>query len=498
MFNSNNQAPYPLISFPMRVRKAAYEAQKLIQVTDIVAATSCLTAMSASVGPLADWKHPLSGQVRPCVLNQAIVAISGDRKSSADELMCAPIYDRDIATVMSRESQAKAYKVAMRTWSITKRRLTARLKELVRAGKPTLQVEEELEAHDAKEPAEPISHRIVYQDMTRVSAFEALEGDGKAIAVMTDEGQTLLESTVMRHYGFLNNAWEGKKLLTYDRADHQSIIVLNPRVTISFMVQPDVIASFFHKRGRIVQGSGFCARFLFSRSPTLMGLREPKLSNPPVDVLPFQARVRELLELYQKRLQAGPMVRDLLEFDEEAKTQWLRIASDVEVDFRQGHYLADISDFGNKYMDMVGRIACLLHYFELDTYAAKDESWSIRMPHPKISMAMLIEAERIARWHLDEYKAMFSMSLTPLPQELDAMSLYSYLYRTFFMRGISFAEKNAVRRCNGIRGARFDAALAQLQMWFAVSRGEVRHEGAKKNTEVIYLTLPYFQQNPIH
>lgn len=498
MFFINNQKPYPLQSFPLRIRKAAYEAQKVVQVTDIVAATSCLTALSTSVGPLADWKHPLSGQIRPSVLNQAIVAISGDRKSSADELMCAPIYDHDIATVLSRKSEAKAYKAAKRAWADTARQLTKRISKLAKAGKTTTALDQMLEAHEAMEPAEPVSHRIVYQDMTRVSAFEALEGDGKAIAVLTDEGHTLLESTVMRHYGFLNNAWEGKKLLTHDRADHQSIIVQNPRVTISFMVQPDVIASFFSRRGRIVQGSGFCARYLFSRSPTIQGLREPKLGGPLVDLLPFQARVSELLILYRDKLRAGPMVRDVLEFDEEAKTLWLKIATDVEIDFRPGAYLFDISDFGNKYMDMVGRIACLLHYFEVDTVTAQDGPSDGGKTCSKISATTLEAAEKIANWHLHEYKAMFSQTLNPLPQELDAQRLYNYLYRTFFLRNIPFTEKNAVRQCGGIRGARFDAALAQLQAWFAIGMSKIRLDGARKETEVIQLYPAYFQANPIY
>ena len=491
-----NQTPYPLFSFPPRIYRAAMETIKLVQVTDIIAGTSCLTALSISVSPLVDWKHPLSGQIRPSVLNQAIAAISGDRKSSADELVCSPIYDRDEAVFLARAEEAKAYARAKREWVSTKKIFLRRINKLARAGKSTAELEAMLDAHEASEPAKPVTHRIIYQDMTRVSAFEALEGDGKAIAVVTDEGQTLLDSTVMRHYGFLNHAWEGKRLLTYDRAKHDSLIVQNPRVTVSFMVQPDVLAAFFAKRGKIVQGSGFCARYLFSRSPSVQGMREPKLSSPPVDLIPFHDRISELLAKYQLMLKNGKVVRTVLQFDEEAKLRWLQIAGDVETDFKPGLYLHDISDFGNKFMDMVGRIACLLHYFEAELTAQATDV--IMEPTELISMQTLDCAANIAQWHLREYKAIFSSALNPLPEEIDGRSLYHYLYRTFFTRNIMQVEKNQVRQCCGLRRGRFDPAFNHLALGHVLFTNPLMLKGSKRATEVIHLNEAHFRANPIY
>ena len=491
-----NQMPYPLFSFPPRIYLAARETVELVQVTDIIAGTSCLTALSISVSPLVDWKHPLSGQIRPSVLNQAIAAISGDRKSSADELVCRPIYDRDEAALLSRDAEAKAFARAKREWGNSKKVLVRRINKLGRAGKSTAELEAMLEAHEMLEPVKPVAHRIIYQDMTRVSAFEALEGDGKAIAVMTDEGQTLLDSTVMRHYGFLNHAWEGKRLLTYDRAKHDSLIVQNPRVTVSFMVQPDVLAAFFAKRGKIVQGSGFCARYLFSRSPSVQGLREPKLSSPPVDLIPFHDRISELLAKYQAMLKNGKVARAVVQFDEEAKLRWLQIARDVESDFKPGLYLHDISDFGNKFMDMVGRIACLLYYFEADHMAQPMDV--IVEPIDKISVDTLDRASTIAHWHLHEYKAIFSSTVNPLPEEIDGRKLYNYLYRTFFTRNILQIEKTQVRQCCGVRRGRFDPAFSHLALRHVLFTNPLMLNGSKRPTEVIQLNEAHFRANPIY
>ena len=492
-----NQKPYPLFVFPPRIYEAVRETIELVQVTDVIAATSCLTALSIGVGPLVDWRHPLSGQIRPSVLCQAIIAISGDRKSSAEELVCGPIYDHDVAGLLARDSEIKAYSLARQEWVAIRKELVRRIGKQMSSGKPTESLEAEVVEHEANEPKKPDVRRMVYQDMTRTSAFEALEGDGKAIALLTDEGQTLLNSTVMRHYGFLNNCFEGKRLLTYDRANHQSIIVQNPRVTISFMVQPDVLTEFFSKRGKIVHGSGFCARYLFSRSPSIQGQREPRLSKPLVHLVPFHNRLRQLLDRYRDMRKVGNFERGIIEFEDSAKLLWLEIAAKVERDFTPGFYLHDISDFGNKYMDMVGRIACLLHYFENEVDNA-DDAGTTSAPIKTISSDTLSRASVIAEWHLHEYKAMFSQTLNPLPQELDARRLYNYLYRTFFLRNIHCVEKNAVRQCGGVRGGRFDAALGQLQAWFAIGMSKTRLDGAKKETEVIQLYPAYFQNNAIY
>ncbi len=76
-----NPLPYPIGHFPSIVTPAITEVSDNLQVTNIMAATSCLTAMSISASPLVDWRHPLSGQIRPSVLNQAIVAISGSTEA---------------------------------------------------------------------------------------------------------------------------------------------------------------------------------------------------------------------------------------------------------------------------------------------------------------------------------------------------------------------------------------------------------------------------------
>lgn len=491
-----NQNSYPILSFPPRIYGAAMEVVNIVQVTHVIAFSSCLSALSIAVGPNADWQHPATGQIRPSTLNLAIAAASGDRKSSADELVCRPIYAHDAAAIVSDREDAKEYKKALTRWAAVRKGLLSRLSRIAGSGESTDDVEAALHAHEALEPVPPTEHRIIHHSMTHAAAFEALQGDGKAIALLTDEGHTLLESTIMRHYGFLNHAWDGKALLTHDRARDESIVAQNPRVTVSFMVQPEVLHEYIRKRGRTVHASGFWARYLFARSPSLMGYRQATLSTPALaELLPFHSRISELLEAYQEKLKTGNVTREVLTFDDNAKQLWRQIASNVEANLVPGYFLSDISDFGNKYMDMVGRIACLLWYFESDLGAPAGGG----LHAGQIPAAVLNQASVIADWHLQEYKQIFAPGPIRSPEDIDADSLAAYLYRICFNRNPPVVAKNLVRRHCGLRGAgRFDAALDLLQRRQAVFLSAETQAGARKPTEQITLNPPYFVNFPVH
>jgi hypothetical protein len=494
-----NQNSYPLLSFPPRIRDAAEEIMQIVQVTDIIACTSCLTALSIAGSPNVDWKHPATGQTHPAVVNQAIAAISGDRKSTAEGLACRPTFEYDKASILAQKEEAKTYKRAKVRWKVIQKKVLAQYTKLAFAGEATT-AEDLLSSLERFEPNPPEEHRILHENMTHLSAFEALEGDGKAIALLTDEGQTLLESTVMRHYGFLNNAWDGKPLLTIDRAKHENLIVQNPRVTVSFMVQPAVLNKFMTKHGEISQKSGFWARYLISRSPTIQGYRKPILGTPVlIRLLPFHARLNELMQTYRSRLKSGDVTRDVLEFDDAAKVLWWRISSQVEANLLPGYYLRDIGDFANKYMDQVGRIACLFHYFGADTDSLSVDPITRTEQLGKISYNTLECAAAIAEWHLHEYKQVFAPALLRTPEEFDADRLYAMLYRTYYMRGTSETMKNRVRQYSGLKGdGRFNDALEILRGWQAITTASKHFGNGKKPTEVILLNFNYFSTHPLH
>lgn len=149
-------------------------------------------------------------------------------------------------------------------------------------------------------------------------------------------------------------------------------------------------------------------------------------------------------------------------------------------------------------MDVVGRIACLLHYFEVDTSSLPEDADARARAVGRISADTLARAEQIAAWHLNEYKQLFSPPLQRALEELDADSVYAYLYRTFYLRGMGEVLKNHVRQYCGVRNSsRLHSALQILAGRQAVWVRPVMYGDSKKPKDTIALNVQYFSSCPI-
>src|SRR3546814_11555916 len=60
---------------------------------------------------------------------------------------------------------------------------------------------------------------------------------------------------------------------------------------------------------------------------------------------------------------SGKVERDPVEFSDDAKARWFAQASKTEWMLRPGDYLHDITDFGSNAMEIVARLAAVMHYF---------------------------------------------------------------------------------------------------------------------------------------
>lgn len=104
----------------------------------------------------------------------------------------------------------------------------------------------------------------------------------------------------------------------------------------------------------------------------------------------------------------------------------------------------------------------------------------------------------IAGWHMKEYKQLFSPPQQRAPEEMDADSVYAYLYRTFYLRGIREVLKNHVRQYSGVRNSsRLHSALQILAGRQAVWVRPVMYGDSKKPKDTITLNMQYFSSCPI-
>lgn len=469
---------YPLSAFPIITRNAIEEAVQNIQGPVSMIALSGITAMSAVCQSLIKVKLPTGHEV-PASMNTATVAESGERKTATDKLMMGPLYAADAARMKKFEGGIAEYETAMRLWKIKlqaiERKISAAAKDIdSKNGEATLVVgadgvadlldedesdnaemdrlSVELARHMRAKPVRERLRRTIRQELTPRAMMEALQGDGESIVLNSDEGGMLLSSQVMWAMGQLNKCWDSPEILGIDRAQFEHIVVRNPRVSVSFMVQSAVLEAFLERRGKIMRGSGNWARYLVAWPESTQGFRLMSYMEPVWHYLPvFHARTMELVEERERQLKSGRIEVEVLEFDDDARVSYVNLQNHLEPMLRPMQFLNDIKDFASKAAEMTGRLAALFHKFSAQ--------------HGKITVDTFNRAWAIVEWHMLEFKRIFSSPVMPPQAELDAGVLLPSLHAELNRRGVDeISESDVVTLAKNLtwEATRTKAALRVL------------------------------------
>ncbi|MEJ0003520.1 MAG: YfjI family protein [Pararobbsia sp.] len=467
--------PYPLGAFHLIIKDAADEVWRNTQAPDALIGMELLMAMSASAQGLYDVRLP-TGHVRPIAVFTVAVGDSGERKSGVHHTVAAPIYDFDATRMKKYESDLKEYELQNRIWKSIDAGMRRQLTKATQNNEPIGDLCRQLSNHAADKPLKPRARRIMRQNATERAIMDALEGDGEAIAFISDEGEIIIKGGALNQTGMLNKAWDGAAMLTLDRSEGVSVVVRNPRVTVSYMVQRQVLKDLLDRRGDAMRGSGHWARYLIGCPTSTQGTRYTfRLDKEWRHLTRFHERMRELLDEFGRRLDADVAERTTLEFADDVNPRWIEVANHMETMLQPSGYMHDIKDFASKALEIAARVAALLHVF------SKQEG--------RISVDTLNRAITIVEWHLHEFKRIFSPPTIP-QEHADAQVLEHYLFVNYWCRNFTFAQKNLVLRNGPIRPAsRLDAALACLtglqRVWISVGPKRERYINLNPGTSVL-------------
>ncbi|WP_423378108.1 YfjI family protein [Burkholderia sp. LMG 32019] len=476
-----NPPAYPIYSFPPEVEKAIYEVMEKIKAPDALIATSFLAVMSIACQGIVDVKLPI-GTISPVSLNILIRAGSGERKTATDKIVGEPIYAHDEASIVQHQQDLIQYKADHRYWKTVEATIRSMISKAIRQGEDTEDLRLRLDEHIKSEPAPPQSHRFIHQVATEPALMKSLEGEGRSIAIATDEGEVVFKGGLMSRPGLRNKGWDGAKLLVFDRLSTGSIIARQPRITVNLMVQDAVLDVYQQDRGAVARGSGFWARYLVGAPLSTQGFRFINYIDEEWRELPaFHARVKELLDSYTTQRKSGAVKREILEFSPEAAAEWVRLFNHLEGQIQPWQYLNDIHDFASKANEMLARVAAILHHF------TKQQG--------KITKATLDAAVAIVNWHLHEYKRLFSPQFSSYSMQESMMELERFLFINYWKVGLQCVAKNHVLR-NGPNHLRSKAALEPV-IAALVAQGSItlfRDQGANK----IMLGMNQFRFNTLN
>lgn len=409
------RAPYPIDAFFSVPRDAGHEVARNIGAPQALIGMGLISAISMACQGLVDVKLP-TGQLRPVSQNLLIIAESGERKSTVYSLLLKPFYEADRRAINDYYRALNTFKAELDGWEAQAKGITRAITKLSARGLVDPELAAQLIEHAKTKPEKPRLRQFLRQDLTAKAIMEALEGDGESIAVTTDEGHVLFKSSAMSNIGLLSQLWDSPEIVPMGRAKHENLLGRNPRVSICIMTQKAALKAYLDRQGSVTKGSGHWARYLVAWPESTMGYRYTVPDEPTWEQLQaLHARIRELLAAYQAMIESGQVTRDVVEFSTDAKCRWVQLVNATEDMLRKGGYLSDIADFANKVMEITARLAAAIHYFAGES--------------GDISLDTLERAFTIVRWHIEEYKYLFSPQHTVPQDQVDAIEIARFLRR---------------------------------------------------------------------
>lgn len=376
-----------------------------------------------------------------------IIAASGERKTTVFDLLNQTIID-------FQQEEAKRLENQLIEYEIDSEIIDEKIKHLKKAIVTAVKSDKESSLNDLKQklktaksgyPKKPTELNIVFEDITPEATLHQLGHGWPNVALISNEGGTILQGRAMQKLPLLNNLWSGEPCSVY-RKSSPNYTVMDARLTLVIAGQPSAVEKYMRKKGEESVGIGFTGRLIVSNPQSTQGQRFIKTKEPDIEegLHEHNELARELLLEISERHKSD-CKRDTIRWSHEAKELGMKIYNDIELELGPGGRFEHAQEHGNKLFENIGRIAALLTYVEL----GKDKDISVGILRDAINIAFYF-----SRTYLNHFKV--------LPDHISDIHKLDVFFNTQRSEGQRYIMKNKARQNgpNPLRTpGRFDAAL---------------------------------------
>ncbi|WP_375748159.1 YfjI family protein [Vibrio sp. HN007] len=427
MSSINHQFPVdcnvsPTISQSKKITAAYNEVVMATQAPEPMVYLTTLSAVAVAVQGILNAEMP-TGKVVPTSIMALSIAGSGERKSSVENKLTKGIKSFYRDSQKRYQKQRKEYEIR----SELHERKTAQLKKSINQDDED-QVDEMLVRilqHEERAPKTPKLPLLTFEDSTSEALVSAMNEHTPNGYLGSSEGGVLLNGRVMSRTPALNSIWSGDDV-TVNRKSSESFTIIEPRLTMNVMVQPNVVEDYIKKTNGNVRGNGHLSRYLVCAPDSNCGFRYNHGINYSEDNLElFNDRIYELLS--QAAELSDYKDKITVSLSDEAKKYWYAIANDIEDKMKPGGIYEYARDHASKLGENIVRLAALIHYF--------DES-----SQEKISLDTLVEATELVAYFSDEFMKVFAC---PPKYKTDAENLFRW-FATYADSGVRYIKRNNI------------------------------------------------------
>ncbi|MBC2836425.1 YfjI family protein [Paragemmobacter straminiformis] len=458
--------PYPVAALgPLREAVEAVQGESQAPVA--IPAQSALAVAALAVQGFADVET--LGGFSPVSLYALTIALSGERKSTCDKALLAPLWAYEREQDQARQADLETWKNSHAIWKAERERIMADTKK---PDKRTA-ARADLEKLGPEPSPPPTADRTVrsptYEGLTR----QFREGC-PALGIFSDEGGQFLGGYAMKSenrqstLAALNDAWQGQPIKRTLNGEG-SLTMYGRRLSVHLMVQPGVARTFM--ADPMAGDTGFLARFLVTEPPSTIGTRLASLARSDRAALEaFGARLNAIL---QTPLPIHPETRALetrpLHLAPDARALLVQFADAIEAEQAPGRSLRRVTGSASKIAEQAARIAGVLTLWR-DLHA------------PQVDVATMADGIILAQFYLSEALRLADAATVSAEIEraetLRAWLLDSFPHREVTVRDVVQLGPNALREAPKAKAA---IALLVTHNWLIpLERGTVIRGAARK------------------
>ncbi len=462
---------FPLSRLPQRLYRAVLSLHLKVKAPIPICVISILSAASIACSAGHRVKR-FNGFVSNLALFLLAIAESGERKTTCDTLATRALDEVDKMLREAFKKENIAFKAEHSSWKALYRGVSDALRRESASGRDTQELEERLAKLIASEPVKPILRSILVNDITPEAIVEHLANNAFT-GLFSNEAGAIFSGRTMSNLGTLNTAWDGGTIRV-DRKVQPTIIAEDATLTMSLMVQFEILQSFLKTKGEHARSNGFLARFLLCHPFSTQGQRFEVLSDKDCsdELDEFHTWTKDLL---LKVIDGSIHVKNKkkeLEFTAAAKALCCDYHNLIEENLQPIGQLTDIRDAAAKIGENMARLAGIFHL-------ASDDDGDISRETTEAAIA-------VSNYFLSEFNRLFGQVPQIPAWQADAINLLSCIQQTAMRMNSFQLKKNLIRQCapNSLRNKTlFDSALYTL-----VSSGYIQIFKHNKTTYLHVIT----------
>lgn len=368
----------PAKPYPFEALGAAREVVEAVtlrtQAPGAMCAQSVLAAITLATQAHRDIELP-GGGTKPLTGLFASIAESGERKTSVDLLVLAPVYAVEKDLRNARESERAAYHNDHEAWRAAREAAKKKYKDNRAAIRDAL-------AAVGTEPRPPRSEMLLIDDPTPEALVLHLRDGRPWAGIFPSEGGVLVggaaftDEKMMQTGALFNTLWDGAPIRR-TRVLTGTAYLPGRRCSAHIMMQRVVADRLLGDA--MLEGIGMLARMLTVAPESTIGTRLFREAAPHEGrvLAVYHDRLRDMLMREPQTMPDAPdvLTPQAMTFTDEARVTWVQFYNAVERDLAPGRLLNPIKAFGAKLAEHAGRLAAVLAFY------ANPESLEVNRDH---------------------------------------------------------------------------------------------------------------------